>query len=279
MRILDTNQVKEKVKEICMELAYIINEDLKRALEKGENQECSLLGKQVLSMLLDNAAVAKEKNIPLCQDTGMVVVQLEVGQEILFQGEFIGDAINQGVREAYEEGYLRKSMVDPISRVNTKDNTPAQIHYEIVSGDQLRLSILLKGFGSENMGRVKMLTPSVGIEGIVDFILETVKDAGGNPCPPLVIGVGIGGSMDKVALLAKQALFRPLGERSPDVFLSSLEERLITEINKTNVGPMGFGGATTALEVFVEKAPTHLAGLPVAVNLNCHSLRRKTVEI
>ncbi len=279
MRTLETSLIKEKVKELCMELAYRMSDDLKASLEKGREKECTYLGKQVLSMLLDNGELAETGQVPLCQDTGMAIVSLEIGQEVRLQGDFIGDAVNQGVREAYEEGYLRKSIVDPITRVNTKDNTPAQIQYEILPGDGVKLSVLLKGFGSENMGRVRMLTPSAGVEGIVDFVVETVREAGGNPCPPLVVGIGIGGSMDKAASLAKKALFRPLGQRSSDSFLRELEIRLLKEINGTHIGPMGFGGDITGLEVFIEKYPTHLAGLPVAVNLNCHSLRRKTIEL
>lgn len=279
MRKIDVDQMKNKVKELCLELAYQISEDLKKALEKGEMSECNALGKEVLDMLLENARVASEQNIPICQDTGMVIVNLEMGQDIVFEGGFVGDAINQGVREAYEEGYLRKSVVDPITRVNTKDNTPALINYELVPGEVVKLSVLLKGFGSENMGKVKMLTPSEGREGIRKFVLETIRTAGGNPCPPLVIGIGIGGSMDKAAAMAKKALFRPIGNRSEDDFLKTLEEELLEQINEIGIGPMGFGGSTTALEVFAEKYPTHLAGMPVAVNINCHALRRKTVEI
>lgn len=279
MRSFDVNQIRDMVKEICLELAYRVSDDLEKALESGEKAECSTLGKEVLGMLLENAKVAQNQEIPICQDTGMVIVNVEIGQEIVLEGVFIGEAINQGVREAYEEGYLRKSVVDPITRKNTKDNTPAIINYEIVPGDKVKLSVLLKGFGSENMGKVKMLTPSEGVAGIIDFVIDTVKSAGGNPCPPLVIGIGIGGAMDKAASMAKKALFRPIGERNEDEFIKELEENLLKKINETNIGPMGFGGNITALEVFVEKYPTHLAGLPVAVNINCHALRRKTVEL
>lgn len=279
MRIVKTDWIQAKVKELCLELAYKMNDDLRTTLEKGREEECTYLGKQVLSMLLENGGRAEAEQIPLCQDTGMVVVYLELGQNVHLEGPYVGDAINQGVREAYEEGYLRKSMVDPLTRENTKDNTPAQIQIEILPGEGAKLSVLLKGFGSENMGRVRMLTPSAGVEGIVEFVLETVREAGGNPCPPLVVGIGIGGSLDKSAALAKKALFRTLGERNPDPLLRDLEIRLLGEINKTHVGPMGFGGDITGLEVFIEKFPTHLAGLPVAVNLNCHSLRRKTIEL
>jgi len=279
MRIINVNQIKDKVKEVCLELAYKINDDLEQALQAGEQSECSRLGKDVLCMLLDNADIAKNQDIPICQDTGMVMVFLEIGQDIVLEGGLIGEAVNQGVRDAYEEGYLRKSVVDPITRINTKDNTPAIINYEIVSGNKIKLSILLKGFGSENMGKVKMLTPSEGVPGIIDFVIDTIRSAGGNPCPPLVIGIGIGGGMDKAAAMAKKALFRPIGERSKDAFLKELEESLLKQINELNIGPMGFGGNTTALEVFAEKYPTHLAGLPVAVNINCHALRRKTIEL
>lgn len=279
MRSFDVNQIKDKVKEMCLELAYKVSDDLEGALETSKKSECSQLGREVLGMLLENAKVAGTQDIPICQDTGMVIVHIEIGQEIQMHGGFIGDAVNQGVREAYEEGYLRKSVVDPITRTNTKDNTPAIINYEIVPGDKIKLSVLLKGFGSENMGKVKMLTPSEGVAGIIDFVLDTVRNAGGNPCPPLVIGIGIGGAMDKAAAMAKKALFRPIGKRSEDAFLKELEENLLKQINSLNIGPMGFGGNTTALEVFAEKYPTHLAGLPVAVNINCHALRRKTIEL
>lgn len=279
MRLFDVNQIKDKVKESCLSLAYQISDDLQGALEEREKAEASSLGRDVLCMLLENAKVAKEQDIPICQDTGMVIVNLEIGQEISLEGGFIGDAVNQGVREAYEEGYLRKSVVDPITRTNTKDNTPAIIYYEIIPGDKIKLSIMLKGFGSENMGKVKMLTPSDGVDGIIEFVLDTVRSAGGNPCPPLVIGIGIGGAMDKAAAMAKKSLFRPIGKRNEDPFLKDLEENLLKKINELDIGPMGFGGNTTALEVFAEKYPTHLAGLPVAVNINCHALRRKTIEL
>lgn len=279
MRSYHVNDIKDKVKEICLELAYKINDDLREALQIAEKSESGDLGKKVLCMLLENAEIAENQEIPMCQDTGMVMVFLEMGQSVSLEGGFIGDAINQGVREAYEEGYLRKSVVDPITRMNTKDNTPAVITYEIVVGEKIKMSVLLKGFGSENMGKTKMLKPSDGVPGIIDFVIETIRDAGGNPCPPLVIGVGIGGAMDKAAVMAKKALFRPIGERSQDPFLKELEVTLLKKINEINIGPMGFGGDTTAIEVFVDKYPTHLAGLPVAVNINCHSLRRKTVEL
>jgi fumarate hydratase subunit alpha len=279
MRTFDVNYIKEKVKEICMELAYKINDDVKEALEAGQKSEVSQLGRDVLCMLLENANIAESQDIPICQDTGMVIVNFEIGQDAELKGGFIGDAVNQGVREAYEEGYLRKSVVDPITRINTKDNTPAIINYELVPGEKITMSILLKGFGSENMGKVKMLTPSEGIPGIIEFVLDTIKSAGGNPCPPLVIGIGIGGTMDKATAMAKKALFRAIGKRSDDAFLSELEEKLLKGINELNIGPMGFGGNVTGLEVFAEKYPTHLAGLPVAVNINCHALRRKIVEL
>lgn len=279
MRSYNVNQLKDKVKEMCLELAYKISDDLRESLEAAEKSESGELGKNVLCMLLENAEIAEDQEIPMCQDTGMVMVFLEIGQDVSLEGGFIGDAVNQGVREAYEEGYLRKSVVDPITRKNTKDNTPAIITYEIVTGDKIKLSILLKGFGSENMGKIKMLKPSDGVPGIIDFVIDSIRDAGGNPCPPLVIGIGIGGAMDKAASMAKKALFRPIGERSKDPFLKELEETLLKKINEMNIGPMGFGGNTTAIDVFADKYPTHLAGLPVAVNINCHALRRKTVEL
>ncbi len=279
MRIVETERIKEGVKALCLELAYRMSDDLHASLEQGSREEDSPLGRRVLSMLLENGAIAEREQIPLCQDTGMVFVFLEIGQEVRMTGEFVGDAINRGVREAYREGYLRKSIVNPLTRANTGDNTPAQVQTEMVPGDRVRLSVLLKGFGSENMGRVGMLPPAAGVEGIVSFVVSTVREAGGNPCPPLVVGVGIGGSLDKAPALAKKALLRKLGQRHPDQTIGKLEERLLLEINETRIGPMGFGGSLTGLEVFVETFPTHLAGLPVAVNLNCHSLRRKTIEL
>lgn len=279
MRRFDVGKIKEAVKATCLELAVHMNEDVEEALKDARARENGL-GLKVVDMLLDNAVIAKEKNFPLCQDTGMVFVSLEYGQEVVFENGLVEDAINQGVSEAYKEGYLRKSVVeDPLLRKNTGDNTPAMIHYELVEGDGITLKVMLKGFGSENMSKTKMLKPSDGIQGVKDFVYECISGAGGNPCPPSIVGVGIGGTLDKAVHISKIALFRKIGERNEKPHLAQLEMDILESLNKSNVGPMGFGGKTTSLDVFVETAPTHIAGLPVAVNVNCHSLRRKTVVL
>ncbi|MGL5439143.1 MAG: fumarate hydratase [Filifactoraceae bacterium] len=279
MRRLDVNKIRECVRETCLELATYINEDVEKALKQSVANENGL-GLKVLEMLINNGVIAKEKNLPLCQDTGIVFVALEYGQEVIFENGSVEKAINEGVKEAYDGGFLRKSVVeDPFFRKNTGDNTPAMIHYELVEGNEVVLKVMLKGFGSENMSKTKMLKPSDGIQGVRDFVKECITTAGGNPCPPTVIGVGIGGTLDRATHLSKIALFRKIGERNDKEHLAKLEEELLEQLNDTNVGPMGFGGKTTALEVFVETAPTHIAGLPVAVNVNCHSLRRKTIKL
>lgn len=232
-----------------------------------------------MNILVENAEIAKEKNIPICQDTGMAVFFVEIGQEVLIEGDTLTDAINEGVRQGYEEGYLRKSVVSPINRINTKDNTPAVIHYDMVKGDKIKIEFAAKGFGSENMSKMKMLKPSDGLEGIKKFIIDTVSEAGPNPCPPMVIGVGIGGTVDKCAQIAKKALFRELGEFNKDENIAKLESELLTAINKLGIGPQGLGGTTTALGLNIETFPTHIAGLPVVVNINCHASRHKKVVI
>lgn len=279
MREINVDLIKEKIKETCLELAIVMSEDLKKSLTEGRDKEEGL-GLMVMENLLKNGQIAKEKCIPLCQDTGMVFVEVLYGQDVHFVNGSLKDSINQGVREAYSEGYLRKSVVaDPLRRKNTGDNTPAIIHYEMVEGEGVTLKVMLKGFGSENMSKVAMLKPSEGVEGVKRFVRECVETAGGNPCPPIVVGVGIGGTLDMAAYLSKKALFRQLNSKNEDEFLSNLEDELLEIVNSTNVGPMGFGGETTALDVFVETMPTHIAGLPVAVNINCHSLRRKIVSL
>lgn len=280
MREISTNIIKETVKSACLELAYVMNEDVKRSLQEKLKSEKSPLGKNVIELLIENAEIAECGDYPLCQDTGMVVVNVEIGQDVKLIGEYIGDEINQGVREAYEEGFLRKSITkDPILRGNTGDNTPALISYEIATGEEIKLSIMLKGFGSENAGKIIMLKPADGVDEIINFVLKSVIEAGGKACPPFIVGVGIGGNLEKAASLAKNALFREIGERSKKAHICDLENKLLKLINETDIGPMGFHGTTTALDVFIETFPTHIVGLPVSVNLSCHSLRRKTFVI
>lgn len=278
MREIDVNIIQKMVKEKCISSNLIIDEDIMKAFVDAKNREVSPVGNMVLDMLIKNAEIAKEEEIPLCQDTGMVVAFVEVGQEVHFINGSITDAINKGVVDGYREGYLRKSVVeDPLIRNNTKDNSPAVIYYNIVPGDKVKIELMFKGFGSENMSQIKMLKPSDGEEGIVDFVIKVVKDAGPNPCPPIIVGVGIGGTMDKAANLAKYSLMRPIGSRNKLEHIAKLEERLLEKINTLGIGPQGLGGTTTALDVHVEVYPTHIAGLPVAVNINCHSSRHSTI--
>jgi len=278
VREIDVNIIQKMVKEKCISSNLIIDEDIMKAFVDVKNREVSPVGNMVLDMLIKNAEIAKEEEIPLCQDTGMVVAFVEVGQEVHFINGSITDAINKGVVDGYREGYLRKSVVeDPLIRNNTKDNSPAVIYYNIVPGDKVKIELMFKGFGSENMSQIKMLKPSDGEEGIVDFVIKVVKDAGPNPCPPIIVGVGIGGTMDKAANLAKYSLMRPIGSRNKLEHIAKLEERLLEKINTLGIGPQGLGGTTTALDVHVEVYPTHIAGLPVAVNINCHSSRHSTI--
>ncbi len=254
-----------------MEVNIRLSDDVKAAIHAGREKEESVIGRQILGQLEENMDIACENQIPICQDTGMTVVFLQIGQEVHIEGGFIGDAVNEGIRQGYEEGYLRKSVVgDPLIRENTKDNTPGIIHYEIVPGDQLGITVAPKGFGSENMSRVFMLKPADGIEGVKQAILETVQNAGPNACPPMVIGVGIGGTFEKCALLAKKALTRDLDSRSPIPYISKLEEEMLEKINALGIGPGGLGGRVTAIGLNIETYPTHIAGLPVAVNVCCH---------
>ena len=256
---------------MCMEVNIRLSDDVKAAIHARREKEESVIGRQILGQLEENMDIACENQIPICQDTGMTVVFLQIGQEVHIEGGFIGDAVNEGIRQGYEEGYLRKSVVgDPLIRENTKDNTPGIIHYEIVPGDQLGITVAPKGFGSENMSRVFMLKPADGIEGVKQAILETVQNAGPNACPPMVIGVGIGGTFEKCALLAKKALTRDLDSRSPIPYISKLEEEMLEKINALGIGPGGLGGRVTAIGLNIETYPTHIAGLPVAVNVCCH---------
>lgn len=279
MRTIKTEEIIKNIKEMCIEANHGLTEDMKLALSQARTREKSSLGKQILSQLEDNLQIAFQEQIPICQDTGMAVVFMEVGQEVHIEDGLLTDAVNEGVRQGYTQGYLRKSVVgDPVLRENTKDNTPAVIHYDIVAGDQIRITVAPKGFGSENMSRVFMLKPADGIEGIKNAVLTAVKDAGPNACPPMVVGVGIGGTFEKCAILAKKALTRPVNERSSIPYVRELEEELLDRINKSGIGPGGLGGSTTALAVNVNTYPTHIAGLPVAVNICCH-VNRHCVRI
>ncbi len=271
MRDINTQVIVQNVKEMCIEANHFLSPDMKKVFEKAASEEKSPLGRQILGQLEENLKIAGNDMIPICQDTGMAVVFVKVGQEVHIEGGSLTDAINEGVRQGYVEGYLRKSVVkDPIERENTKDNTPAVIHYAIVPGDKVDIIIAPKGFGSENMSRVFMLKPADGIEGVKDAILTAVRDAGPNACPPMVVGVGIGGTFEKCALLAKKALTRNLDEERPTGYVRELEDEMLEKINSLGIGPGGLGGSKTALAVNVETYPTHIAGLPVAVNICCH---------
>ena len=271
MRIIKTEEIVKNIKEMCIEANHFLSDDMACAMKNAVQTEKAPLGKQILEQLQDNLKIASEDMIPICQDTGMAVIFMEIGQEVHIEGCSLEDAINEGVRQGYVEGYLRKSVVkDPIYRENTKDNTPAIIHYSVVPGDAVTITVAPKGFGSENMSRVFMLKPSDGIEGVKNAVLTAVKDAGPNACPPMVVGVGIGGTFEKCALMAKKALTRPVGESSDILYVKELEEELLEKINETGIGPGGLGGSTTALAVNILTYPTHIAGLPVAVNICCH---------
>ena len=277
IRTVQTEIITEAIKKMCIEANYSLSSDMVKAMRKAEEKEESVLGKQILAQLQDNLEIAASDMIPICQDTGMAVVFLEVGQDVHFEGGSFEDAVNEGVRRGYTEGFLRKSVVgDPILRENTKDNTPAVIHTRIVEGDRVKITVAPKGFGSENMSRVFMLKPAEGLEGVKNAILTAVKDAGPNACPPLVVGVGIGGTFEKCALMAKKALTREVGKHSDIPYVRKLEEEMLEKINCLGIGPGGLGGTVTALAVNVNTYPTHIAGLPVAVNICCH-VNRHTV--
>ena len=271
MRTVNVEEISKNIKEMCIEANHFLSKDMDIAMKSAVSTEKSPLGKKILSQLQDNLKIAGEDMIPICQDTGMAVVFLEIGQDVHFEGGDLEDAVNEGIRRGYVDGYLRKSVVkDPILRENTKDNTPGIIHYKIVPGDQVKIKVAPKGFGSENMSRVFMLKPADGIEGVKEAVLTAVKDAGPNACPPMVVGVGIGGTFEKCALMAKEALTREVGSHSDIPYVKELEEELLERINKIGIGPGGLGGSTTALAVNVNTYPTHIAGLPVAVNICCH---------
>lgn len=280
IRTVNTEDIVKNIKEMCIEANHYLSKDMDKALKDATASEKSGLGKKILNQLQENLKIAAEEMIPICQDTGMAVIFLEIGQDVHFEGMAIEDAVNEGVRQGYTEGYLRKSVVgDPIIRENTKDNTPAVIHYSIVPGDKVKITLAPKGFGSENMSRVFMLKPADGIEGVKNAILTAVKDAGPNACPPMVVGVGIGGTFEKCAILAKKALTRPVGEHSAIPYVKELEEEMLEKINRLGIGPGGLGGTTTALAVNVNTYATHIAGLPVAVNICCHVNRHVIREV
>lgn len=280
IRTVNTEDIVKNIKEMCIEANHYLSKDMDKALKDATASEKSELGKKILNQLQENLKIADEEMIPICQDTGMAVIFLEVGQDVHFEGMAIEDAVNEGVRQGYMEGYLRKSVVgDPIIRENTKDNTPAVIHYSIVPGNKVKITLAPKGFGSENMSRVFMLKPADGIEGVKNAILTAVKDAGPNACPPMVVGVGVGGTFEKCAILAKKALTRPVGEHSAIPYVRELEEEMLTKINQLGIGPGGLGGTTTALAVNINTYATHIAGLPVAVNICCHVNRHVIREV
>jgi fumarate hydratase subunit alpha len=277
MKVINTREVIEAVKNLCMEANYDLGQDVLEAFDRGLASEESPTAKAILEELKENARIAREERVPMCQDTGFAVCFVELGQEVRIEGGVLRDAINEGVRQGYQEGYLRKSICDPFTRKNTGDNTPAVVHIDLVAGDQLKIIIAPKGGGSENMSRVTMLKPADGIEGVKKFVIERARESGPNPCPPIIVGVGIGGTFELAALLAKKALLRPLGTTNPDPELAALEVELLEKINNLGIGPQGLGGRTFALGVHIIKHPCHIASLPLAVNINCHASRHKEV--
>ena len=279
MREIDSSLIREVVARLCIDANYHLPPDMKKQIISSSNEESWETASIILDQIIENFNIADENLQPICQDTGLACVFLSIGQDVHIKGN-LEEAVNEGVRKGYSQGYLRKSVVsDPLNRVNTGDNTPAMIYYDICPGDKIKITVAPKGFGSENMSQIKMLKPSDGIEGVKDFVIKVVEDAGPNPCPPIVVGVGIGGTFDKAAYLAKKALMRPVDQRNSEDFYAELEEELLEKINALGIGPQGFGGRTTALAVNIEKFPTHIAGLPVAVNINCHVTRHMTEEI
>jgi fumarate hydratase subunit alpha len=279
-REIKTDIITATIKKMCTDAACFIPDEVQNALKESIKKEESPVGKEVLEQLAKNNELARAKNVPICQDTGTAVVFIELGQDVCLKGGYLYDAINEGVRQGYTEGYLRKSITaDPLNRNNTGDNTPAVIHTELVPGDKLKITFMAKGGGSENMGKLVMLPPSAGIAGVKKFVIETIKTAGSNPCPPVVVGIGIGSTFDGVAVLAKRALMRPLGTPSKEPYYAQLEKELLTDINNTGIGPSGLGGRITALAVHIEAASCHITALPVAVNLNCHAARYKTITL
>lgn len=277
MRTISVEVISQAVAAMCIKMNFYIGEDILEAFHTAKETESSILGQQIITDLITNSQIAEKNQMPLCQDTGMVVAFVSIGQEVQITGGLLTEAIQEGVRQGYRDGYLRKSIVkDPINRINTQDNTPAVIHYDFVEGDQLTIHLAAKGFGSENMSQIKMMTPADDLKTIEAFVLDVVRQAGSNPCPPIVVGVGIGGNFEKCAYLAKHALLRKIGQRHEDPLYAAFENRLLEAINTLGIGPQGLGGRTTALDVFVETHPTHIAALPVAVNINCHASRHLT---
>jgi len=277
MREIHVDEIRDNVAQICIDAAYHLSEDVSTAFDRALETETSPAAREIIELLMENARVARDEHIPVCQDTGIAIFFVELGQDLRIKNGFLSDAINEGVRKGYKEGYLRKSVVEPITRKNTGDNTPAIIYTELVPGDKLKISFMPKGAGSENMSAIRMMRPTEGIEGIRNFVLECMLKAGANPCPPVVIGVGIGGDFEKCALLAKKALLRAVGSPNAKLELASLEETLLKAVNMTGIGPEGLGGKVTAMAVHVESFPCHIASLPVAVNINCHAARHKTI--
>ena len=279
MREISAQGITKTVRDLCIDANYNLGEDVLSAFEMAIKTEESPTGRGVLKELLENARIAREEKAPICQDCGLAVVFLEIGQDVHITGGDLKEAINKGVRQGYEQGYLRKSACNPITRKNTGDNTPAIIHLDIVPGDTVKITVAPKGGGSENMSRVTMLTPAEGMEGIKDFVVQRVKESGSNPCPPTIIGIGVGGTFERSAILAKKALLRSLGQRNPDPELAKIEEEILVRIKNLGIGPMGYGGTTTSLDVFLEMEPCHIASLPVAVNVQCHAARHKEAVI
>jgi fumarate hydratase subunit alpha len=279
MREISTKEIIKVVRDLCIDANYNLGDDVLYAFNQAIEKEESGTGREVLRELVENARIAREEKVPLCQDCGLAVVFIEIGQDVHITGGDLREAINEGVRQGYTEGYLRKSACNPITRRNTGDNTPAITHLQIVPGNKMKIIFAPKGGGSENMSRVDMLTPAVGIEGIKDFVVKRVKESGSNPCPPTIIGIGVGGTFERSAILAKKALLRNVGDRNPDPELAKIEEEILARINKLGIGPMGYGGDTTSLDVFLEIEPCHIASLPVAVNIQCHAARHKEAVI
>jgi len=279
MRIINVSEVRDAVKKLCIDAAYEINDEMLKGFDNAIKNEESPIGKMILEELKENARIAINERIPYCQDTGLAVIFVDIGQDVHFEGGLLSEAINDGVRLGYEEGFLRRSVCDPFTRVNTKTNTPAIIHYDIVDGDKVKIVLDAKGGGSENMSAIKMLKPSDGVEGVKKFVIQRCFEAGSNPCPPIIVGVGIGGNFEKSALLAKKALLRPLEDNNPNPKLAQLEKELLEEINKIGYGPQGLGGSNYCLAVKINYQPCHIASLPVAINIDCHAHRHKHITI